>query len=170
MLVLRVGSSSHFIVSLTACAPKVLRFGRVKTRSLSHSVLTELRCSSLPFSPPLRYRGRPCPATVPQSCHYPAVSLSLGSPFSPFLHPGVSAERDHTPFVRTPSRRLRLLPFCPFFPFNPAYPPSVTRHRSCRNSSGVCASRFPFVCLLFSIGCYPRFPFCFFFVSRVRDL
>ena len=32
-----------------ACAPRFLRFGRVKTRSLSHSVLTELRRSSLPF-------------------------------------------------------------------------------------------------------------------------
>ena len=67
-------------------------------------------------------------------------------PLAPFLHPGVSAECDHTPFVRTPSRRLRLLPFSSFFPFGPAYPPSVTRHRSCRNSSGACASPFP-LCL-----------------------
>ena len=48
----------------------------------------------------------------------------------------------------------------------------MTRHRSCRNSSGACASPFPFlfVCLFF-IGCYPRFSFvCFLRFQSPRSL
>ena len=63
--------------------------------------------------PPLRNRGRPCPATALQSCLNPAVSLSL-VPFSPIPSSRrIRRVRPHTIRQDSHLRRLRLLPFLP---------------------------------------------------------
>ena len=177
-----MGSSSHFVVSPTACAPKFLRFGQAKTRSLSLSVLIELRCSSLPF---LYQRttedGLAQRLSLSRAItHRCRLVLVL---FSPFLQPGVSAERDHTPFEQESfPRRLRLHPFYASIPFflasfclfsfsNPAYPPRVIRHRS----TGTFQEPAPLLFLLFFFCCSPSgytpdSPLFGCFVSRVRDL
>ena len=112
------------------------------------------------FPPPLRNRGRPCPATVPQSCLNPAVSLSFGSllpnSFIPAYPP--SATTHHSSGL-PPQEITPPFPFPLSFPSNPAYPPSVTRHRSTGTLQEL-APLLLFVCC-FPSGVTPDF-FCLF--------
>ena len=98
------------------------------------------------FSPPTHDQGRPCPATVPQSCHYPAVSLSSGSPLPYSFYPAYAPSATTHRSSRTLSGACASpFPFCLFVVAIGCYPRFhclLVRFQSPRSLRIGCASIF----------------------------